>query len=154
MADRCFAARLCAATLLCVPFLKGCGGSGSDAAVQAPVEVAVTGPHNAVRLRVTVELALDENSRRAGLMGRNDLPVGHGLLIVLPIEAQTCITNADVRFPIDAVFADDNGIVVAIESAIPAGDAALRCHDAVGRILEVAAGVAVTVQLNDRLVTP
>lgn len=125
----------------------GCGGEGSDV-----VEVQVAAPDGATRLLVAVDVASDDSARRAGLSGYASLPPGQGLLIVLPIEGETCISNREVGFAIDAVFADDVGEVVAVESDIAAHDATLRCHAAVRRILEVGAGEAAEVRVGDRLI--
>jgi hypothetical protein len=46
----------------------------------------------------------------------------------------------------------DNDEAQGIETAIPAGNASLRCHDPLRRILEVGAGEATTVRVGDHLI--
>lgn len=113
--------------------------------------VEVRSPDGALRLRVEAPLARTAEARREGLAGRDALDEGRGLLLVFPTEVEVCIANAQVGFAIDALFADAAGQVVAIERGIPAGDTASRCHQPVAQVLELADGVALSVQVGDVL---
>lgn len=113
--------------------------------------VEVRGPEGSLRLRVVADVARTAEARRAGLAGRNGLDEGHGLLLVFPTEGEVCIDNAPVDFPIDAIFADATGQVVAIERSVPAGDPTPRCHEPVAQVLELADGVALSAQEGDAL---
>lgn len=135
--------------LLALLLLESCGGGESGA---NHVQAQIISPSGIQRLVVEAELAQNEEARRRGLKGREPLPPGHGLLIVLPQEGEVCITNDRVPFAIDAIFVAADGIVVAVETAIAAGDATLRCHGSVQQILEVTAGQAAGVLPGDRLV--
>jgi uncharacterized membrane protein (UPF0127 family) len=53
-------------------------------------------------------------SRMCGLLGRSDLPTGHGLLLAPAGSIHTHF----MRFPIDAVFLDRDSRVIGIRSAI------------------------------------
>lgn len=122
---------------------SACGG-GSEARVLAP--------DGSARLAVRVEIARTEVERRTGLSDRDALAVGEGLVIEFPLEGEACITNAPVVFPIDVVFADETGAVVAVERALAAGDPGSYCYTPVRRALEVSAGVAAEVAIGDALV--
>lgn len=125
-----------------------CGDGSSNNTVY----VRLVDPSGMERLAVHADLAQDEEARRTGLKGHEPLPPGRGLLIVLPVEGEVCITNEQVSFAIDAIFASGDGFVVATETDIPAGQTTLLCHSNVRHILEVAAGQAAGVTVGDRLI--
>jgi len=103
-------------------------------------------------LEVRAERAITADERRRGLRGHPGLGERDGLLIELPVVTEVCIVNGGVGFAIDAVHADGDGVIVAVERAIAAGDEQARCHDGVLDVLETAAGVAGDVAVGDRLV--
>ena len=124
---------------------------GLGCAASVSLVARVEGPTGEFRLEVRVEEALTEEERVLGLSEHESLAPGTGLLLRFPVEDELCIQNADVRFPIDAVFIDAGGVVRAIELHIAAGDASLRCHPETRDILEVGAGVASEVEVGDAL---
>ena len=71
---------------------------------------------------------------------------------VWPAEVEACIHNEPVAYAIDAIYAAATGTVVAVERELPAGDATVRCHEGVQRVLEVRARVAARVEPGDELV--
>jgi uncharacterized membrane protein (UPF0127 family) len=93
-----------------------------------------------------------EAGRAQGLSGHAPLSADEGLLLDFPVEGEVCIVNGDVSFDIDVVFAAATGNVAFVEAGFPAGDAAARCHPGTQQVLEVAAGVALGVQVGDALV--
>ncbi|MEZ4325561.1 MAG: DUF192 domain-containing protein [Polyangiales bacterium] len=113
--------------------------------------VTIHGPDETLRLRAHVLVAETADERRMGLVGRREMAEGEGLLLLFPLEGEVCITNAEVVFPIDAVFADALGRVVAVERSIAAGDPSLRCHAPVLTVLELTSGAALSVQPHDVL---
>ncbi|MBK6575122.1 MAG: DUF192 domain-containing protein [Sandaracinaceae bacterium] len=122
----------------------------SGACADVPL-VEVRGPDGTLRLRVEADFARTADARREGLAGRDGLDEGRGLLLVFPTEGEVCIENTPVGFAIDAIFANAAGRVIAIERDIPAGDATSRCHQPVAQVLELAGGVALSVQVGDVL---
>lgn len=116
----------------------------------APV-ARIDSPEGEERLTVRVELAVTAEERMRGLRDRNSLPEDQGLLLVFPVTGEVCVVNDGVPFAIDAVFVDAEGVVTAVERAIPADDPTPRCHPLTRRVLELAAGVAATVGTGDRL---
>ncbi len=111
----------------------------------------VRGPDGTLRLRVEADFARTAAARREGLAARDGLDDGRGLLLVFPTEGEVCIENTPVGFAIDALFANAAGQIVAIERGIPAGDTTSRCHQPVAQVLELAGGVALSVQVGDVL---
>jgi uncharacterized membrane protein (UPF0127 family) len=63
-----------------------------------------------------VELALTRNTRRQGLLGRDGLPAGHGLVLAPCTSVHTWF----MRFPIDVIFVGRSGEVVKTRAAVPA----------------------------------
>jgi len=102
-------------------------------------------------LAVDAEVARTADERRAGLRGHAPLANGEGLLIEMPQPLDICIVNDGVDFAIDAIYAVDDGTVIAIERNIPAGDPTARCQSAVRWVLEVGAGGAAAVSAGDHL---
>ena len=147
MTPLCGASRAAQATRLLL------GGALLSAAVGCadPATVTVWGPAGELRVRFVVDVAETAEERRTGLVGREELATGEGLLLVFPVEGEVCISSALVGFPIDAVFADALGHVVAVESGIAAGDPRVRCHAQVTLVLEVSGGAALSVTEGDVL---
>ena len=134
---------LAAAVLAGLLCCAGCCPPGTSAE-------RVVSPGGAARLSVCAEVAGTEAARQRGLAGHAPLGTGGGLLLPFPSAGQVCIANGEVTFPIDAVYVDDGGQVVAVET-FAAGETTQGCHDGVRRVLEVAKGVAQTVAVGDRL---
>ncbi len=72
--------------------------------------------------------------RMRGLLGRRDLPRGEGLLL----RPAASIHTFFMRFPIDAVFLDADGVVVGVAPDLPPWRVAARKH--ARAVLELAAG--------------
>lgn len=110
-------------------------------------------PGGKIVLEARAEVARTEDERRRGLRGHAPLAAGEALLIELPLELDDiCVVNDGVTFAIDAVFVRADGIVVAIERSIPAGDARPRCHDRTRWIVEIAADQARDVAPGARMI--
>lgn len=83
-----------------------------------------------------LEVAVESATRKKGLLGRDGLPPGHGLVIA-PTNA---VHTFFMRFPIDVVFVSRNGAVLKVREAVPAWRVAgaLRGY----AVVELAAGGA------------
>lgn len=115
---------------------------------QCPDEVRLVSAD--ASLSICAERTRTAAERERGLMGRDPLEPGEGLLLEWPVETELCFFNRGVGFAIDMVFADSMGAIVAVERGVPAGDETLRCHVAM-RVLELAAFEADRFQPGDRL---
>jgi len=89
-----------------------------------------------------LELALDSASRRKGLLGRDGLEEGAGLVIAPSNSVHTFF----MRFAIDIVFLNRSGRVLKIRPRVPAPRIALSAT--AHAVLELPAGAAVAAGIN------
>lgn len=102
----------------------------------ASPEVDLVGGDGAVVHAYTnVAFADTSDARATGLVGHAPLGPDEAMMLDYPVVDQACITNAEVDFPITAVFVGASGGIVAVES-LAAHDQRIPCHDAVLRVLE------------------
>jgi len=96
-----------------------------------------------------LELALDSKSRTKGLLGRDGLPPGHGLVIA-PSQG---VHTFGMRFPIDIVFVRRDGRVVRCRSGVPPRRLALWLT--AFAVIELGAGETsrAGLEVGDRVVT-
>ena len=64
--------------------------------------------------KFTLELALDQASRYKGLGGRDSIAEDGGMLFVFPYAFRTHFVMRDCRVPIDIIFLDSAGRVIAM----------------------------------------
>lgn len=95
------------------------------------------------------EVARTFLSRGRGLLGRSSLPEGSGLLI----EPCSSIHMLFMRFPIDAIFVDRQGQVVALYPSLPPWQL-YAGHRRARYVLELPAGVIAATQtaIGDQIV--
>ena len=93
-------------------------------------------------LATRAELAGSSESRRQGLLGRDELPPGHALVIA-PTQG---VHTFGMRFPIDAVGLSRDGIVVSIKEAVPRRRVVLSWR--AFAIVELAEGAAAKAELR------
>lgn len=95
---------------------------------------------------VRVEIAADDESRAQGLMYRNELRAGTGMLFVFPHDGTFSFWMKNTIIALDMIWIDATGRVVDIEHDVPpceVEDCPSYGPDAPARyVLEVAAGVA------------
>lgn len=130
---------LAAAAVALVAGAAGCGGGGDGEAAGTADDAAVRGqdsaaPTPAVRraasgLRVTtlrvggnevtVEVAESDAERQRGLMGRDSLPEGHGMLFVYsrPQTLSFWMRNTDI--PLSIAYISQDGVIVDIQRMEP-----------------------------------
>ena len=77
-------------------------------------------------LDLSIELAASFGKRFLGLMFRKQMPEDHALLLV-PCNA---IHTFSMRFPIDVVYIDADGVIVKIEEAVKPGKVCKKVADA------------------------
>ena len=77
-----------------------------------------------VGLRATI--AMDESSRRQGLMGRQSMAQDEGMLLVYPSEWIIRLWMLNTYIPLDVGFFDRHGILVGITSMEPDGGAKIH----------------------------
>ena len=101
---------LCLAVLLSACSLKP-GSNGTQ-------NIALVGPnHQAITLVVEVADSPDEHAR--GLMGRESLPEGEGMLFMFPKAEILTFWMKDTLIPLDIVYFDAQGKVVGSDAMTP-----------------------------------
>jgi uncharacterized membrane protein (UPF0127 family) len=122
--------------------LVGCAsGSGSNW-----VELAGT--------RYEVEVADDDAERARGLMFRDELPAGRGMLFLHEREQPQAYWMKNTRIPLDILYFDSSRRLVSQQRDVPPCTAGDRCppypSDAPARyVLELNAGEAARLKLED-----
>jgi len=69
--------------------------------------------------RFTVELAETREKQTLGLMFRDELPDGHGMLFLFPVEAMRSFWMKNTRIPLDIMYFDDELRLINVQTARP-----------------------------------
>lgn len=93
-------------------------------------------------LPVKVEIADTAQERSRGLMFRDSLPEGTGMLFLFPDETQGSFWMKDTPISLDLVFIRDGRIVDVIENAVPYSEELLTPESSYTMVLEVPGGYA------------
>jgi uncharacterized membrane protein (UPF0127 family) len=122
------------------PMLKASAGNGSP--------LMLWNERSGRPLATHLEGAFDSETRRRGLLGRDGLAEGSALIIA-PCQA---VHTFRMRFPIDIVFANRQGLVVRVRSTVGARRIAGAWR--AFAVIELPAGAArdADVTVGDRLV--
>lgn len=93
--------------------------------------------------RFSVEVADDAEERARGLMFRDAMAAGHGMLFVYDAPHAVAFWMKNTRIPLDMLFIAADGTVSAIhENAVPFDETAIPGGDAVQFVLEINGGLA------------
>jgi uncharacterized protein len=104
--------------------------------------------------RLVVEVADTAPSRAAGLMCRDSLASGTGMLLVYPKPQRAKIWMKNTRIPLDIIFiGSDDEVVKIVEQAAPGQSERIPSDRPVTRVLELPAGDVrrYELQVGDRL---
>ncbi len=123
------------------PFVQPLAGRSATAAM-------IVNTNTGVPLAMTVEAAFDSASRKRGLLGRDGLARRHAVVIA-PTNA---IHTFFMRFPIDVVFAAQDGTVVALRRTVPPWRIAMTVRAFCAIELEAGSIDRDSVAVGDRLV--
>lgn len=94
-------------------------------------------------VRVSLEVVSDDASRARGLMYRNHLDDGHGMLFVFDDETDRSFWMKNTVIPLDMIFIGGNGTIVGIKTnTTPLSLAPLSVGKPSKWVLEVAGGYA------------
>ncbi len=144
----------------CVLLALLCPAAGPASAapangVEDPLDTALVILPDGTEL--VAELAVTPRQRSRGLMFRDALPAGQGMLLVFPDTGFRSIWMKNVRFPLDLLWLDSSGRVVHIEQQVPPCPAE-PCPDyhslrKASSVLELNAGVVAKqgIELGDLL---
>lgn len=107
-------------------------------------------------LQVRVELADTAEERARGLMFRENLPEGEGMLFIFPGETLTSFWMKDTPISLDMIFIREDRIVDLIENAVPFSETLLTPDTTYLMVLEVPGGYAARhgLQIGDAIDYP
>jgi hypothetical protein len=132
------------AALLLVAMLVAC-----RAASPAVIVETTGGPR-----RITVEVVATDAARSRGLMYRDRLPDGHGMLFVFDTEADHGFWMKNTFIPLDMIFVGADGRIVGIHpNAVPHSLVPVSVGRPSRWVLEVAGGYAARagIAVGDRM---
>ena len=125
---RQFVAKKTELLALLLVFIAGCNSGDATAPAQQPVwttspPAAVPVGETAVVLpdgfRVIIEVAADDVSRAQGLMYRESVPKGRGMLFMFPETGVYPFWMKNTLVPLDILWIDANRRVVSVAAAVP-----------------------------------
>lgn len=94
-------------------------------------------------LRFSIELAQTPAERSQGLMFRESLPRGAGMLFVFEHPQRVAFWMKNTLIPLDLIFIDQGGTVTRVHAnAIPHDETPIPGGDAVFAVLEINGGLA------------
>ena len=104
--------------------------------------------------RYAVEIADDDAERARGLMFRDELPPGHGMLFIHDRQEPQAYWMKNTKIPLDILYFDDDRKLVAQQRDVPTCSLGDACpsypSDAPARyVLELNAGQAEKLKLQD-----
>jgi hypothetical protein len=88
------------------------------------------------------EVATDDASRRQGLMHRQSMPEDHGMLFAFPYEQVLYFWMKNTLIPLDIVYLNRDGKVVAIRQMRPLNESSVGSKEPAQYAIELNAGQA------------
>ena len=114
---------------------------GAAAAGCMPDRVDLRGPWGQAQFRI--ELADTAQTRARGLMHRESLPRGTGMLFVYDRPQSVSFWMRNTLIPLDIIFLDGTGTVARVhENAVPLDETSIPGGDAIQFALEINAGLS------------
>ncbi|MDE0210444.1 MAG: DUF192 domain-containing protein [Boseongicola sp.] len=102
------------------------------------------------RARFTVELADDPDERSLGLMHRDFLPSGSGMLFAYETPQRAVFWMKNTRIPLDMIFLSPSGRVTRVhENAIPFDETHIDGGEGVKFVLEINGGLSRRLGINE-----
>lgn len=118
-----------------------CAGPGVASESCEHGQVLLKGPWGETRF--SVEIADDPEERSKGLMFRESMPRGAGMLFVYETPQRAAFWMKNTLIPLDMLFLDATGTVTSVHhDAIPGDLTAIEGGEKVFAVLEINAGLA------------
>lgn len=99
------------------------GDQPAPSAAESPRQTVPDAPHPAVVLPnghvVDVEIAADNETREQGLMFRESVPDGKGMLFIFPATGEYPFWMKNTMIPLDMIWIDSSDKIVHIERNVP-----------------------------------
>lgn len=93
--------------------------------------------------RFSVEVADDPAERARGLMYRDELAMGHGMLFVYDAPQTVAFWMKNTRLPLDMLFIGSDGRILTLhENAVPFDETAIPGGEGVQFVLEINGGLS------------
>lgn len=90
-----------------------------------------------------VEIADDEQERETGLMNRDSLPVGQGMLFLFPDVRERAFWMKNTHIPLDILYISKSGEVISIQkNTMPMNETPLHSFGPAAAVLEINGGQA------------
>ncbi|WP_370630872.1 DUF192 domain-containing protein [Maritimibacter sp. DP1N21-5] len=117
------------------------GGASVALAQCAPSQVDIRGDFGSARF--SVEIADDDAERAQGLMFRESLPSGQGMLFVYPAPGPASFWMKNTLIPLDMIFVGPDGVIDSVHAnAVPGDLSPIRGGDEILAVLEIKGGLA------------
>ncbi len=126
------------------------------AKVASPTRHLTTTPMKIGNETFTLEIAARPEDRYRGLMFRDSMPADHGMIFVFPDTAPRSFWMKDTRIPLDILYLDADGTVVAIKQMKPYDLTGIHSDKPAKYAIELNQGAAdrTGVKVGDRLNIP
>ncbi len=90
-----------------------------------------------------VEIADDEQERETGLMNRDSLPAGQGMLFLFPDARERAFWMKNTHIPLDIIYISKSGEVISIQkNTMPMNETPLHSFGPAAAVLEINGGQA------------
>lgn len=90
-----------------------------------------------------VEIADDEQERETGLMNRDSLPTGQGMLFLFPDARERAFWMKNTHIPLDILYISKSGEVISIQkNTMPMNETPLHSFGPAAAVLEINGGQA------------
>lgn len=124
--------------------VAGAAGMGMAGAAFATCSAdAVNISNQGNLMRFSVEIADDDAERNRGLMFREEMPRGAGMLFVFDPPRAVSFWMRNTLIPLDMIFADRRGVVTRVHAnAIPGDETPIPGGDDIYTVLEINGGLA------------
>jgi uncharacterized membrane protein (UPF0127 family) len=97
-----------------------------------------------------VEIADDAAERATGLMNRESMPMGQGMLFIYERPQSVSFWMRNTLIPLDMVFMNEDGLVTRVhENAVPLDETPIPGGDEVLAVLEINGGLASRIGIEE-----